>query len=175
MPKAPVAGRPQSTLIGSLNPGARDPVVARLRIAGLCVGPIAGRPEIVIAGSRRLVVFGQRRRRIVSGIRGLLSVAGIIRSLISGLGVASPIRRWRTLLGNVGRRRALLRARLLRRLKARVRRCGGHVGRCGIGNLVLRGGHPVLIRFAPGGKENGREGKQRQGSKSAERVHFDLQ
>jgi hypothetical protein len=74
MPKAPVAGGPQGTLIGSLNPNAGNPVVAWLRIAGLCVGPIAGRPEIVVAGGWRLVVFGQRRRRIVSAIRRLLSV-----------------------------------------------------------------------------------------------------
>jgi len=70
MPVAPVAGRPQGTLVGSLNPHAGHPVVVALR-----PGPIAGRPEIIVAGRLRLVIVGQRRRRLVCGIRRLLAVA----------------------------------------------------------------------------------------------------
>ncbi len=128
LPVAPVAGRPQGTLVGSLNPDAGHPVITLLRI-----GPVAGRPEIVVAGSRRLIVFGQRRRRIGSGILRLLSVVGVIRSLVGGLVVgASPIGWRRALLAVVGHwgRSALLTAVLHRRLSARVCRYGGQVGRC---------------------------------------------
>ena len=109
MPVAPVARRPQGTLVRSLHPRAGHPVVARLTI-----GPVAGRPQIAIAGSRRLVVVGQGRRRLIGGIRRLLSVARIIRWLCI---VASRI----------GRRSALLGVVIHRRLSAGI--CGGLVDR----------------------------------------------
>jgi hypothetical protein len=47
----PVTGRPQSALIGSLNPRAWHPV-----IVPLIPTPVAGRPEIAVSGSLRLIV-----------------------------------------------------------------------------------------------------------------------
>ena len=130
MPVAPVARGPQGTLIGSLHPHARHPVVAWLRVADLGVGPVTGRPEVAVAGSLRLVVFGQRRRRIVGGIGRLLAVVWTIRTLVRGLVIAAGWRRG--LLGVVCRRRGrcLLIRVLRRRLSARVCRNGGQVGRC---------------------------------------------
>ena len=78
IPVAPVAGGPERALVGSLNPCAGHPVVAVLRGPG----PVAGCPEIVVAGSRRLVVVGQRRRRLRSGVFRLLSVTWIVRPLV---------------------------------------------------------------------------------------------
>jgi hypothetical protein len=46
MKKAPVAGRPESALVGSLHPHAGDPIVARGGIA-----PVAGGPEIAVPGA----------------------------------------------------------------------------------------------------------------------------
>jgi hypothetical protein len=40
--------------------------------------PVAGRPDVVVARNRRLVVGGQRRRRLGSISIRLLSVPGII-------------------------------------------------------------------------------------------------
>jgi len=60
IPVAPVAGCPECALVRSLNPCAGNPVVAVWRPR-----PVAGRPEIVIAGVLRLVVVHQRRRRLL--------------------------------------------------------------------------------------------------------------
>ena len=73
MPVAPVARGPQGALIGSLHPHARHPVIAWLRITNLRIRPVAWRPQIVVTGGLRLVVFGERRWRIVSGINRLLA------------------------------------------------------------------------------------------------------
>ena len=77
---APVAGRPQCALVRSLNPCAGHPVIAVRR-----PGPVAGGPDIVVAGILRLIVVGQRRRRLVCRVFRLLSVARIIGRLIGRL------------------------------------------------------------------------------------------
>ena len=126
IPVAPVAGRPQSTLVGSLHPRAGHPVVAIWTPR-----PIARRPERVVVGRGRLVVVGQRRRRLVSGIHRLLSVTRIIRTLVRVLVVVASRIGWRSaLLGVVihWRLGALLIVRLRGGLSARV--CGY---RCQVG------------------------------------------
>src|SRR6202035_5244845 len=55
---APVAGSPEQDDAGRLHPDARNPVVA----VG-AVRPVAGSPEIAVAGAERLGVDGQWRRR----------------------------------------------------------------------------------------------------------------
>ena len=116
IPVAPVAGGPESALIRSLHPRAGHPIVAVWT-----PGPVAGRPQISVAGSLRLVVVGQGRWRLGSGVFRLLSVTRIILSLAGRLViVASRIRRRRALRGVVTHRRrsALLIAVLRRRLSA---------------------------------------------------------
>ena len=128
MPEAPVAGCPQSALVGSLNPHAGHPV-----IVSLSIGPVAGRPEIVVAGSRRLIVVGQRRRRLGSGIHRLLSVTRIFQRLIRCLVVVASRAGWRrTLLGTVRRwRLAVVGGGVSSgRRSTRACGCGGQVGRC---------------------------------------------
>ena len=167
---APVAWRPQSALVGSLNPRAGHPVVV-----SLIPGPVAGRPEIAVAGSLRLIVVGQRRRRLVGGILRLLSVTRIFHRLIRCLVVAATrIRRRRALLSVVTRwrRGALLIAVLRGRLSARVCGNGGQVGRRRVRWLILRavlagvGRGLVLIRAASDGAKHCRQDKKRQSSKS---------
>jgi hypothetical protein len=77
MTEAPIAGGPESVLVGSLNPPPPNPV-----ITGWSPCPVPGRPEIVVAGSRRLIVFGQRRRRLIGIGHRLSAIAGIIRTLV---------------------------------------------------------------------------------------------
>jgi hypothetical protein len=77
MPEAPVAGGPESALVRSLNPSARYPVVP-----GWSPCPVTGRPEIAVAGSRWLIVFGHRRRRLIGVGHRLSAIARIIGSLI---------------------------------------------------------------------------------------------
>ncbi len=96
IPVAPVAWGPESALVRSLHPRAGHPV-----IAVLTPGPVSGRPEIAVAGSGRLVVVGQRRRRLRSGVFRLLSVPRIIRTLVRCLGIGAV---------RLGRRSALLSA-----------------------------------------------------------------
>jgi len=73
----PVAGCPESTLIGSLNPYAGYPVVS-----ALAPGPVAGCPEIVVAGGLGLFVVGKRRGRLIRVFDRLIAVAGIVRALV---------------------------------------------------------------------------------------------
>ena len=89
---APVAGCPERALIGSLDPYAGYPVVARLRIS-----PVAGGPEIIVAGSLRLIVLRQGRRGLIGVGHGLRAIAGIIRALVIG---AAGVRR-SALLGGI--------------------------------------------------------------------------
>jgi hypothetical protein len=77
MPEAPVARGPESTLVGSLNPRPRHPVITHWS-----KGPIAGCPDVVVARVLRLVVVGQGRRRLRGVGVGLLPVARIIRRLV---------------------------------------------------------------------------------------------
>jgi hypothetical protein len=99
---APVAGGPESALVGSLNPDAGDPV-----IAALTPGPVAGRPEIAVAGILRLFVVGQGRRRLIGVFDWLNAVAGIVGSLVvilvGALVVGASRIRWRSALpGGIG-------------------------------------------------------------------------
>ena len=70
IPIAPVAGRPQSTLVGSLDPCAGHPVIA---VRG--PRPIAGRPQVTVAGSLGLRILGQRRRGLAGVVHRLRAVA----------------------------------------------------------------------------------------------------
>jgi len=165
MPEAPVTGRPQSALVGSLDPRAGYPVVV-----SLIPGPVAGRPEIAVAGSLRLIVVRQWRRRLVGGVFRLLSVTRIFHRLIRCLAVAaSRIRRRRALLGIVTRWRGgallIVVTRRRGRLSARVRGYGGQVGRRRVRRLILGavlggvGGVLVLICMASDGAKHCRQDK----------------
>ena len=68
--EAPIAGRPERSLVGRRGPGSRDPV-----IAGRSIGPVSGSPKIARLGNRRLIIFRQRRRRL----RGILIRSRIVR------------------------------------------------------------------------------------------------
>ena len=179
MPVAPVARRPQSALVGSLDPHAGHPIIVSLR-----PGPVAGGPEIIVAGRLRLVVVGQRWRRLVGGIHWLLAVSGVLLRLIRLLAIiAAPIRRRSALLAVVTylQRRALLIAVLLGRLCARICGCGGHVGRSRVRGRVLctvlasASRDLVLIRFAANRAKHCRQQEQRQSSKLGKYAHFTLQ
>jgi hypothetical protein len=85
---APVAGRPQRALVGSLHPSAGNPV-----ITALAPGPVAGRPQIAVAGRGRLVIVGQGRWRLIGVFDRLCAVAGIVRTLIRGL-IGITVRSW---------------------------------------------------------------------------------
>jgi hypothetical protein len=74
---APIAGGPESTLVGSLNPTAGHPVVI-----ALTPGPVAGRPEIAVAGGGRLLIVGQGRWRLIGVLNWLSAVAWIVRTLV---------------------------------------------------------------------------------------------
>ena len=74
---APIARGPKSALVGSLDPHAGHPV-----ISAITPSPVAGRPEVVVAGSGRLVVFGQRRGRLIRVFNRLSAIAGIVRALV---------------------------------------------------------------------------------------------
>ena len=69
----PVAGGPQGALIGSLNPRARNPVKPLGSEA-----PIARRPDKIVAGSGRLIVIEQGRRRLGRVLYRLLPITGIV-------------------------------------------------------------------------------------------------
>ena len=77
IPIAPVAGGPKCALVGSLNPCAGHPIIAVRR-----PGPVARRPDVVVAGIVRLVVVEKGRRRLVCGVFRLLSVARIVGRLV---------------------------------------------------------------------------------------------
>ena len=157
---APVAGGPESALVWSLHPRARHPV-----IAAWTPGPVSGRPEITVVGRRRLVVVGQRRRRLIRVGHRLSAVAGIVRALIRLLGIGAV---WSTLPG-------------AQNLCVGAVRDGGKVGRCRVRSLALRGRLVVIrrdrgrIRVASGGKQHYRQSKQRQTSKSRITHDFNLQ
>jgi len=73
----PVAGGPKRALIGGLNPRAGNPVIAHGR-----PGPIAGCPDIVVAGILGLIVVGQWGRRLRGVVDRLLAVTGIVRRIV---------------------------------------------------------------------------------------------
>jgi hypothetical protein len=80
---APVAGGPESTVVGRGAPCAGNPVVARGRPT-----PVAGGPNVVGLGGFRLIVDGQGRRRLVgifdgSGFAFLVELLGGLRVLQS--------------------------------------------------------------------------------------------
>ena len=131
---APVAGRPKRVLIGSFNPGARNPVVP---IGGIV--PIARRPNVTVAGARGLLVFRQRRRRLLGVFFGLNAVLRFVGRVIAGVVVSTLLRRYRALLR---RYRALLRRWRCSVISGiRDRRLGnrGEIVCVGAGILVGRG------------------------------------
>jgi len=73
---APVARRPKRALVRSLNPPARNPVVARVTPC-----PVAGSPQIAVPRILGLIVFGQRRWRLRGIGHRLNSVPRIVRIL----------------------------------------------------------------------------------------------
>ena len=98
MVETPVAGRPKSALVGSLNPYAGHPVVS-----ALTPGPVTRRPHVVVPGRLGLVVFGQRRRRLGSVGYRLLSVTRIIGTLVLPLVIVlSIVGGWSALLVSGG-------------------------------------------------------------------------
>ena len=132
---APITGGPKRTLIGSLHPDTGHPVVA-----GGSIVPIAGGPEIVVTGSRRLLIIGQRRRRLGRCIHRRFAIAGVIvgRGGKIGIGCACIHCGWRGLRaligtcgGGCGCRRGACRN-------------GGQVSGRGIGGGICRGGLAVI-------------------------------
>ncbi len=73
MPEAPVTRCPESPLVGSLDPRAGYPVIAHRS-----EGPITRCPDIVVPRILRLVVIGQRGRRLGCVLGRLLSVSRIV-------------------------------------------------------------------------------------------------
>ena len=71
---APVRRRPQRSAVRSHNPRSWNPVVAAVRR----VVPVAGRPNVAVAGNLWLLVLRQRRRRLVGIHLRLLVVAGVV-------------------------------------------------------------------------------------------------
>lgn len=51
---SPVARRPKESRIGSLHPSARHPIVVFS-----VPSPVAGSPDVIVAGTRRLCVYGK--------------------------------------------------------------------------------------------------------------------
>jgi hypothetical protein len=64
--RSPPGGRPESSYVRRQDPGGWNPVEA-----GACVIPVAGRPNVIVAGAGRLLIIGQRRRRL-RGYHGLI-------------------------------------------------------------------------------------------------------
>jgi len=94
---APVAGGPESTIVGRGAPCAGDPVVARRRPA-----PVTGSPDVVGFGGFRLIVDGQGWRRLVGVLDGrgfafrveLLGGLRVLQSLVLiGWGWSGLLRR----------------------------------------------------------------------------------
>jgi hypothetical protein len=170
IPVAPVAGGPECALVRGLDPCTGHPEISIWRPR-----PVAGRPQIVVAGIRWLVVVQQRRGRLGIGVLRLLSVTRIIRR--------------RT--GRLIRRAALIRRRALLVAGsggARIVWSGGHVGRGRIRTRLLRASLVVIRRrgrwilAATGRGKQDRKGQDRQGKqksagrsksyKSEETAHF---
>jgi hypothetical protein len=63
---APISGRPESSVVRRSAPRSWDPV-----ITGRSPAPVTGSPEIVGCRRLRLIVFRQRRRRLIGIIDGL--------------------------------------------------------------------------------------------------------
>ena len=97
VPVSPVAGGPERALVGSLDPRAGHPEITVRR-----PGPIAGSPDVAVAGILWLVVDEQRRRRLVSGIFRLLTVARIIRLVRRRIRSIALIRRRPLLVAGCG-------------------------------------------------------------------------
>jgi len=148
---SPVARSPERTGIRRHHPSAGNPVIA---VGG--VVPVAGGPDVAVAGAGRLVVLGQRRRSIGGVVGRLIVVVVVVIVVVAGLiggilfaGVLIGLLGWRTGLGRVGDRRDVGISRIV-----------GWILR---GSGVAIGSVLILIVLAPGGEqESGREqsGKQ---------------
>ena len=82
----PVAWGPEGSCVGSCDPGALNPLVA---VSG--PGPVAGSPDVAVAGGRGLLVVGDGRGGLLDALGG----AGLGGSVLLGEGVV--------LLSTVGR------------------------------------------------------------------------
>ena len=92
--ETPVRRRPECADVGRSNPDTGNPV-----ITGGSVAPVAGGPEIIGCGSRRLLVLRQRRRRLSSLFcGGWSSYLVIVRSRQSS-GRGRSAGHWSRLLG----------------------------------------------------------------------------
>jgi hypothetical protein len=60
----------------------RTPIATIKAVAIMPEAPVAGGPEVAVAGSRWLIIFGQWRWRLRSVGHWLSAIAGIIRALI---------------------------------------------------------------------------------------------
>ena len=77
---SPVRRGPERAVIRRWAPDAGDPVVAVV-----APGPIAGSPKIVGVGGGRLVIFGQRRRSLITLRDGLCVCAGLVVAVVGGV------------------------------------------------------------------------------------------
>jgi hypothetical protein len=169
----PVARGPQRTDIRRHHPRAGNPVVPAVGR----IGPVARRPQVVVARSFGLVVLGNRRRRVGCLVIGRVLVArrSIARILIA---VARLILIARVLIVLIRRRRSrlwrcILRTRCAlirrwwRRILARGRRRVAGVGQVHRCRVVTAGGlrlilSLVLVAVATGeGKSQKRRGKKK--------------
>jgi len=158
---APVSGRPECALVGSLHPSAGNPIVAIP-----APGPVTGRPQVVVAGRLGLIIDGQWRRRLRRIADRLRAVARIVVRLIRrltlilvrllGVGVGIGLRTVLLVTGG----RSSSRVRALRGLR--------HVGRSRIGGrilcacLIAVGSHLILALWATCGEKHDRRRENRQ-------------
>ena len=171
---APVARCPQGSIIRRFHPHARHPVIALRRIEG----PIAGRPEVVITRCGWLIVFGQRRWRLLGRVLRLLAICGLVVVLVTlRIGTAFVLRP--PALRRVGfRRRAgrgnACRLRHRRSFRSRRLRSGRQIGCSGV--LILcacnRSGG-CLVAMAASTEERQTYGQNRQSAKSCKRGHLE--
>jgi hypothetical protein len=169
----PVSRSPERPNPGGQHPGARHPVVSIRR-----VGPVAWRPQIVVARGRRLIVIGQSRRRLGGHVLGSIRVARLVvilpivllAGLLLGRGLLLVIARALT------RRRILLVAAggLVRRWRRRVLGAwilGGVAGRRQVHcSRITAAGHLILVLIAVAAGERERQEKGR-GKEPAVPVH----
>jgi hypothetical protein len=149
--RTPVAGMPQIGAIIVTPPRRRPERVYPRRqhprtgnpvVAGVCIIPVAGRPNVIVAGSGRLAVVGKRRRRF-RGLDRLLigGILSIIRWIVASRGrVALSGRRcgWGLLL------RRLLNGSQISIGWISISHSGLGLGGLILGGLILRG---LILRF----------------------------
>lgn len=124
---APPRRRPERVYPRRQHPCAGNPVIAGVRVI-----PIAGRPNVIVAGSGRLAVIGKRRWRLGS-LHGLFirRILRVVRRIVASWGRVAL----------TGRRhgRGLLRRRLLNGSQIPVGWIGISDRWLGLRRLILRG------------------------------------